>query len=558
MNSIILTKKISQNIAYFEKKCYYNNTFCERKSQSNVLVENLEGENMNYEELFIESNKLPKPLSKKELYSYLEQYKQGDLKAREQVIIHNIRLVLYQVSKNFANTPYDKKELVSIGIVGLVKSVDTFDTDKNFEFATYATRCIDNEILMFLRKGKKSAFDQSINTPIGTDKEGNEKKIEDILEDDTSDFVSEYENQITYNEVRKVVYNLPNRDREIILLHFGFIDDHLYTQKEIADKLKISQSYVSRLITKIVKRIGIQLQKNGVIETVGRTGKQTKKIKSNKLLLQPSSITPTMDIQHQEKIEPVNQNKVAIEESSIGVEERNFEKKRGKKLQTIYEYLKGYTREDIDVMLGKLTEEEMSLVKLRYGEDLDNPVASSTWGKEETNKFYGSLIPKMKRLLSNPEGKRKKYTKRTQTISDTNNQSSIHSLEAPKVEEVTQPELISQKGEDSKAISPQTTSEIEKDDCLKILELMRTPSFGDMLKSLTPKEAVITCLKLGYVDGKYFTTESIAGFLGIETSEVIETTKNVLFVYKENINHFIDKAVEVATGSSLVLKKKEN
>ena len=83
----------------------------------------------------------------------------------------------------------------------------------------------------------------------------------------------------------------------------------------------------------------------------------------------------------------------------------------------------------------------------------------------------------------------------------------------------------SQKGEDSKAISPQTTSEIEKDDCLKILELMRTPSFGDMLKSLTPKEAVITCLKLGYVDGKYFTTESIADFLGIETSEVIETTK---------------------------------
>ena len=128
---------------------------------------------------------------------------------------------------------------------------------------------------------------------------------------------------------------------------------HLYTQKEIADKLKISQSYVSRLITKIVKRIGIQLQKNGVIETVGRTGKQTKKIKSNKLLLQPSSITPTMDIQHQEKIEPVNQNKVAIEESSIGVEEMNFEKKRGKKLQTIYEYLKGYTLATKSVKIKK-------------------------------------------------------------------------------------------------------------------------------------------------------------------------------------------------------------
>lgn len=513
---------------------------------------------MNYEELFIELNRLPKPLSKKELYSYFEQYKQGDLKAREQIIIHNIRLVLNQVIKKFANTPYEKKELVSIGIVGLIKSVDTFDTDKNFEFATYAVRCIYNEILMFLRKGKKFAFDQSINTPIGTDGEGNAKTIEDILEDDTLDFVSEYEDQITYNEVRKVVYNLPDRDREIILLYFGFIDDHSYKQKEIADKLKLSQAYVSRLITKIIKKIGIQLQENGVIETVGRPGKQTKNIKSNKLPLQPSSITPAINIQPQEKIESVNQNRVAIEESSIDVEERKFEKMRGKKLQTIYEYLKGYTREEIDVMLSKLTEEEISLVKLRYGEDLDNPVASSAWGKEENNKFYGSLIPKMKRLLSNPDGKRKKYTKKTKNISDTNNQSSILLTEGPKTEEVTQLESISQEVEDSKIGSHQTTSEIGKTHCLKILELMRTPGLGEMLKSLTPKEAVIICLKLGYIDEKYFTTESIAGFLGIETSEVIETTKKVLLVYKENINQFIDKAVETATSSALVLKKKED
>ena len=120
---------------------------------------------------------------------------------------------------------------------------------------------------------------------------------------------------------------------------------------------------------------------------------------------------------------------------------------------------------------------------------------------------------------------------------------------------MNQPELISQKVENSKAILSQTTSKIEKDDYLKILELMRTPSFGEMLKSLTPKEAVIICLKLGYVDGKYFTTESIANFLEIETNEVIETTKNILLVYKENINKFIDKAVEVTTESSLVKKK---
>lgn len=175
----------------------------------------------------------------------------------------------------------------------------------------------------------------------------------------------------------------------------------MYTQQQIADKLKLSHSYVSKLITKNVKRIGIQLQEKGVIETVGRPIKKTRNIKSNELTLQPSGITSITNIQHQEKIEPVNKNKVSIEESSTDAEE----KKRGKKLQTIYEYLKEYTRKEIDIMLSKLTEEDMTLVKLRYGEDLDNPVTSSTWSKEESTKFYGNLIPKMKRLLSNPEEK---------------------------------------------------------------------------------------------------------------------------------------------------------
>ena len=149
---------------------------------------------MKYNDLFIDS-KLPKPLKTEEIYEYFEKMKSGDMTAREKIINHNIRLVINEVIKKFSNSPYDLNELVSVGLIGLVKSVDTFDTAKGLQFATYSTRCIDNEILMFLRKGKKSAFDQSINTPIGTDKEGNEKKIEDILEDDTSDFVSDYEDK---------------------------------------------------------------------------------------------------------------------------------------------------------------------------------------------------------------------------------------------------------------------------------------------------------------------------------------------------------------------------
>ncbi len=489
---------------------------------------------MNTNELFIDANKLPQPLPKSQVNELLDKVKHGDEDAIKMIIEHNIRLVLYQVNNKFKSVEYDKKDLVSIGNIGLIKAVTTFDKSKNVEFATYATRCIDNEILMFLRKLKKDQKVDSLDKTITHDKEGKELKIEDTISDE-NDIVEDYEKNITYKIIREIVKELPCRDREIIMLHFGFYNNKIHTQKEIADMMSISQSYVSRLITKIVKKLGIQLKKCGVIETTGKTNKKTVKIDKSTLQL---STTPIMDIQTQKNIES---KEIAMEKSIIDVEERSFGKMRGKKLQTIYKYLNEYTREEIDAMLNKLTEEEISLVKLRYGNDLDNPVVSSTWGKEETTKFYGSLIPKMKRLLSNPDGKRKRNVKKTQNISNKNNQASIFSKEQQKVE-------------DSKPNLSQTTSEIEKDDCLKILELMRTPSFGEMLKSLTPKEAVIICLKLGYVDEKYFTTESIAGFLGIETSEVIETIKKVLLVYKENINQFIDKTVDIATGSSLTFK----
>lgn len=251
---------------------------------------------MNYEELFIESNNLPKPLSDKELYSYLEQYRlYGDKFAKEQVIIHNIRLVLNRVSKRFAYTPYEQKDLVSIGIIGLIKSINNFDIKKNIEFSTFATRCIDNEILLYFRRSKKSTSDISMNAPIAVDGEGNEKRIEDILEDKTSDFVSDYENSIVYNEIRKIVYSFSGRDREIILLRFGFIDDHPYTLKKIADIFEVTESYASRLVTKTLKRIAAQLYKKGMIETVGIYGKNTRPTSTELSKNQILSNTYTID-----------------------------------------------------------------------------------------------------------------------------------------------------------------------------------------------------------------------------------------------------------------------
>ena len=232
---------------------------------------------MNNNELFIDEHKIPKSLSKHEVYELLKKIKLGDEKAREKLVELSIRIVLYRVIGRFKSVKYDKKDLVSIGNIGLMKAITTFDTSKNIEFATYATRCIDNEILMFLRKLKKEQKVDSLNRRINYDKDGKELKFEDIISDKT-DIVEEYTVNETYQIIRQIVKDLPERDREIIMLYFGFYNDKTHTQKEIADMLSISQSLVSRLITKIIKRLGKQLEHKGIIES-----NEEKKILTNNL-----------------------------------------------------------------------------------------------------------------------------------------------------------------------------------------------------------------------------------------------------------------------------------
>ena len=204
---------------------------------------------MNYDDLFIES-KLPNPLNNKELISYFEKMRAGDKLAREIIIRHNIKLVLNQILKKFGNSQYEKKELVSIGLIGLVKSVDTFDISKDKQFSTYATRCIDNEILMFMRKGKKYSKEQSLDT----------------LSDETADFVAEYERKESIKIIRELVNELEGREKEIILLYFGFYDDKQYTQEEIANIFDISRAYVQRLIQNTLNNLSIKLNQKGIVE----------------------------------------------------------------------------------------------------------------------------------------------------------------------------------------------------------------------------------------------------------------------------------------------------
>ena len=197
---------------------------------------------------------LPEPLSKIDEYNYLIKAQNGDIEAKNKLIEHNLRLVVY-LSKKYDNTKIDLEDLVSIGTIGLIKGISTYKVDKNIKLATYASRCIDNEILMYLRKNKKRNADVSLEEYLSYDSEGNELHLEDILgtEDDivTKNIEDDDMKKILIEEINK----LPKRDKEIISLRYGLFGKKEITQKELAKKLNISQSYISRIEKKVIKKI---------------------------------------------------------------------------------------------------------------------------------------------------------------------------------------------------------------------------------------------------------------------------------------------------------------
>ncbi|MBR3363006.1 MAG: RNA polymerase sporulation sigma factor SigK [Bacilli bacterium] len=200
------------------------------------------------------SDKLPEPLSKEEEVMYVEKSMNGDAVARSKLIEHNLRLVVF-LAKKYENTGVDLEDLVSIGSVGLIKGVNTYKLDKNIKLATYASRCIDNEILMFLRKNKKRRGEISFEDSLSYDSEGNELHLEDILgtDDDivTKGIEKEFEKKILYKEIN----NLGERDKKIMILRYGLYGKDEMTQKDVANLLGISQSYISRIEKKVIKKL---------------------------------------------------------------------------------------------------------------------------------------------------------------------------------------------------------------------------------------------------------------------------------------------------------------
>ncbi len=206
------------------------------------------------------SDTLPPPLSKQEEAEVINEIRNGNEKSKEKLIVHNLRLVVY-IAKRFESAGANIEDLISIGTIGLIKAVNTFNPDKNIKIATYASRCIENEILMFLRKSSQLKNEISIDEPLNTDWDGNELLLCDVLGSDPDIINRDIETELECNQLLSAISKLNEREALIMELRFGLNGKKEHTQKEVADFLGISQSYISRLEKKIIKRLKKDLEK---------------------------------------------------------------------------------------------------------------------------------------------------------------------------------------------------------------------------------------------------------------------------------------------------------
>lgn len=206
---------------------------------------------------------LPPPLSKEEEQAIIDRLQQGDIKSRDKLVEHNLRLVVY-IAKKFENSGVNIEDLISIGTIGLIKAVNTFKADKNIKLATYASRCIENEILMYLRKINQQKLDISLDEPLNVDWDGNELLLSDVLGSDGLEINDNVEQEDEKRILHTCMQDLSHRERLIMNMRFGLDGKKEHTQKEVADILGISQSYISRLEKRIILKLKRDIERQTV------------------------------------------------------------------------------------------------------------------------------------------------------------------------------------------------------------------------------------------------------------------------------------------------------
>ena len=450
-----------------------------------------------------------------------QRISKGDNYAREIFIESNLKLVV-SIAERYIGRGLSFLDLIQEGNLGLITAVDKYDVSRGLKFSSYATYWIRQAITRAIAdKGRNVRVPVYMYEKIGAYKKAvtnlearlnrqpmineiaNEMglsipevtKLHKLQSDAVSmntlvgnDEYTELGNFIPASEetpedvaivgnmqlqVRKLLEdcNLKPREIEVLMLRFGFNDREPMLLEEIGKKINITREGVRQIESRALMKI-----------------RRSKHVKALAEYMQnPDKSLENIEFFREKYRETRNPHKAFLKE--LG-QTQGKEKKEMAKLQTIYQYFKDYTKEQVDAMLEKLTEEERVLITYRYGEDLSNPTAGKLT-KEQTNKFYGSLVPKMRRLLSNPN-KERKPRKKEQELQKKESKSEY----IPVASTIPIP---SETQNDSKNIT--------KEACETVLELLRTPTFNQMMSVLSVKEAIIISLKLGYVDGKYFSTE---------------------------------------------------
>lgn len=255
INWFIIRDKVDKTYIYIKKKwiCVFNILNKKKNSVTDHMILYIGG-----------SETLPPPLSREEEREcLLALTTEQEESARKKLIAHNLRLVVY-LARKFENTGVCVEDLISIGTIGLIKGIHTFDTEKNIKLATYASRCIENEILMYLRRTSKLKLEVSFDEPLNVDWDGNELLLSDILGTEEDIIYKDMETEAELGLLRQAIEKLNDREKEIVELRFGYNrkDEKEMTQKEVADLLGISQSYISRLEKKIMGRLRREILKN--------------------------------------------------------------------------------------------------------------------------------------------------------------------------------------------------------------------------------------------------------------------------------------------------------
>lgn len=559
-------------ILIIESYCMMNNIKIQEYEEDNKEFEeniiNYEGENIDIVKLYLNEISRRKLLTLDEEIKLTKRIKDGDEEAKKIFIESNLRLVV-SVARKHLNQGLSFLDLIQEGNIGLMKAVDKFDSSKGYRFSTYATwwirqgitRAISNKsrnvrIPVYLHRrinkfnkvakelemkyGREAKIEEianelkisvkyaqeiyqykndsiSINLLVGDDKDN---ELGNIISSKNIGPDEQAMTDLMKFQVKQLLEkcNLKPIEKEVILLRFGFNNTPM-TLGEIGNIYNISRQRVNQIEASALMKL--RKYKN-ITDFAG-------------YMENPKEAINNIEIYRKEY-----RNSGRITKSFLKDVRR--EKEDDNMVKTIYEYFKNYSKEEVDKVLSTLSEESLELIRIRYGDDLTVPV-NNKLTEEQRKKFYGSVMAQIKRLLENPDIKRRKVQK--------------NEIEEKKIESTSIVENVQTKN-NLVETNEEHTSKITKYDYINMIKLFKTSNFKQMISNLGSKESIIISLRMGYIDGKYFSVDAIAEFLDIERDEVSKIIKEVLLNYKESVIKSIDHAIEVASDEQNVLKNEKD